>query len=95
VPGTFRDAVERRSILPLTYLNSLPRAVPFAAMMALLLVGLLVPGVLGFLALVVVAGFLIWLVYIGWPHLTRDSRVLRLLAVVLVLAGAVQHLFAR
>ncbi len=91
----FRDAIERRSILPLAYLTGLPRAAPFAVMMGLLLVGLLVPGVLGFLALVVVAAFLAWLVYIGWPHLTRDSRALRLLAVVLVIAAAVQHLLAR
>lgn len=92
MPGTFRDAVERRSILLLTYLNALPRAVPFAVMMALLLVGLLVPGLPGFVALVLVAMFLIWLLYIGWPHLTRESRALRLLAVVLVIGAAVQHL---
>ena len=93
MPGTFRDRVERRSILPLTYLNSLPRVVPFALMMGLLLVGLLVPGLIGFLALVLVAVFMTWLLYVGWPHMARDARLLRLLAVVIVTAAAIQHLF--
>ncbi len=94
MPPTFRDAVERRSIIMLTYLNTLPRVIPFALVMLLLLAGLLSTGILAFVALAIVAVFLGWLLYIGWPLMLPSARLLRLLATLLVTGAAVQRLFA-
>lgn len=93
--ATFRDAVERRSVIMLTYLGSLPRVLPFGLVMALLLAGLLTSGVLAFAAVTLVAIFLTWLLYLGWPNMAPAGRALRLLATVVVAAAAVQRLLAR
>jgi hypothetical protein len=92
VPTRFRDSVERRSIVTLTYLNSLPRAVPFALVMSLLLVGVLTSGVVAAVALGIVALFLLWLLYVGWPQMSPVARVLRLLATVVVGGVAINQL---
>lgn len=93
--ATFRDAVERRSVIMLTYLGSVPRVLPFGLVMALLLAGLLTSGVLAFAAITLVAIFLTWLLYLGWPNMQPSGRALRLLATVVVAAAAVQRLLAR
>jgi len=95
VAATFRDAVERRSVIMLTYLGSVPRVLPFGLVMALLLAGLLTRGVLAFAAVALVAIFLTWLLYLGWPNMAPAGRVLRLLATLVVAAAAVQRLLAR
>lgn len=90
----FRDAVERRSVVMLTYLSSLPRVIPFGLVIGLLLAGLLTTGVLAFVALAIVALFLAWLLYVGWPQMHPTGRVLRLLATVLIAAAALAQLRA-
>lgn len=92
VPGPARQAFERRSAPLLVYITALPRWVPLVATLALVAVGLLVHGVVGFLALLVLAAFLGWLVVLSWPTLTAGPRVLRLVAVAILLAGAVLQL---
>jgi len=92
VPERFRDNIERRSVVMLTYLNGLPRAVPFTLMFGLLLAGLLTSGVLAFVALILVAAFLGWLLFIGWPLMSGPARVLRLASTLLVAAVAVNQL---
>ncbi len=88
----FREHVEQRSVVMLTYLNSLPRAAPFTLMLALLFAGLLTTGVLAFAALSLVAAFLGWLLYVGWPLMSSAARVLRLGSTLLVGAVAVNQL---
>ena len=91
---SFRDAVERRSVILLTYLSSLPRVIPFALVIALLMAGLLTTGILAFVALAMVALFLAWLLYLGWPDMLPAGRVLRLLATLLIAVAAVERLIA-
>ena len=55
VPNTLRQSVEHASLPLLTRLSALPRPVPFAAMLALLVVGALVGGPVGFVLMVVAA----------------------------------------
>jgi hypothetical protein len=92
VPTRFRDSVERRSIVALTYLNSLPQAVPFGLVLLLLLVGVLTNGVAAAMALGVVALFMAWLLYVGWPQMSPVARLLRLLVTVVVAGVAVNQL---
>jgi len=94
MPASFRDAVERRSVVMLTYLSSLPRVIPFALVIGLLLAGLMATGILAFVALAIVALFLAWLLYIGWPRMHPTGRVLRLLATLLIAVAAVAQLRA-
>ncbi len=90
----FRTAVERRTVVMLTYLSSLPRVVPFAMVAVLLLAGLMTTGILAFVALSIIALFLGLLLYVGWPEMAPAGRVLRLLATLLIGASAVNKLFA-
>ena len=86
-PG--RRAVEQASARPLVYLHQLPRWLPPALLVALLVTGLAVPGALGTAALLVVAAFLGWLAYLGWPALHPQGRALRVLALAALIALAV------
>ncbi len=88
----FRDSIERRSVVMLTYLNGLPRVAPFTLMLGLLLAGLLTTGILAFTSLILVAAFLAWLLYIGWPQMSLPARVLRLLSTLLVAGVAINQL---
>ena len=78
-PGAtgLRRAVETRSAAPLVFLFRLPRWVLPIALVALLLVGLAVPGLLGALAVLPVLGFVGWLAYLSWPSLGLRARLLR------------------
>lgn len=89
--GRMRDAIERRSILTLTYLNALPRTVPFGLVMVLLLVGVLAGGTLAGIALGIVGVFLLWLLYVGWPQMSPAARLVRLLATLAVAGFAISR----
>jgi hypothetical protein len=86
-PG--RRAVERASARPLVYLHQLPRWLAPALLVALLVTGLAAPGAVGTAALLVVAAFLGWLAYLGWPSLPPQGRALRVLALAALVALAV------
>lgn len=87
--GNARRTLERSSARPLAFLYQLPSWVPPIALLALLIAGFVIPGWIGGLALVAVAGFLGWLAYVSWPALAGRGRVLRVAAVACVLALAV------
>jgi hypothetical protein len=94
-PGLFtpdasgtRQAVERASARPLLYLRQLPRWFVPLALLALLVIGFVVPGV-GAAALVLLAAFLAWLAYLSWPGLGGQGRLLRIAAVACLLVLAV------
>jgi len=93
VSGNLRDQIERRSVVMLTYLNGLPRAVPFTLMLGLMIAGLLTTGPLAFIALMLVATFLAWLLVVGWPLMSPSARLLRLASTLLVAGVAVNQLF--
>lgn len=83
-----RAGVERRSATLLVFLHRLPRWVPLVLMLALLAAALLIKGVLGAVFLVALAVVLVWLAFVSWPMLRPGDRAFRVLAIVVVLAGA-------
>ena len=92
----WRAGLERRSVGPLMGLNSLPGWLTPVVLGVLLVAGLALPFAWsGFLLLVPIL-FLGWLLLLSWPVISPSGRLLRLLAV-LVLIGAmvfrVQGLF--
>ncbi|HET8600482.1 MAG TPA: DUF6703 family protein [Segeticoccus sp.] len=90
-PG-LRGAVERASMPLLTRLSRLPRVVPFLSMLALLLVGAFLGGPVGVVLVAVAALFLAWLLYLAWPKLGGNERLMRLAVIALVVAVAVVQL---
>jgi hypothetical protein len=83
-----RQSVERASARPLMYLRQLPRWLVPLAMILLLVAGFAVPGWGGAVALVLLAACLAWLGYLSWPALAGGGRLLRIAAIVCVLALA-------
>lgn len=96
-PATgWRAGLERRSVGPLMVMSSLPGWLVPVLLGALLVAGLMLPFAWSGLLLLVPTVFLGWLLLLSWPVITPGGRLLRLLAV-LVLIGAmvvrVQGLF--
>ena len=87
--GDARRRVEQSSAKPLVWLHQQPVWFPPVVVAVLLIVGLAVPGWLGAVALVLVAGFLGWLASLSWPRVNRNGRLLRVAAVAGVLVVAV------
>lgn len=83
-----RLKLEQLSIRPLHFLKRLPKLVLPVLLGAMLLGGLLLPGAWAGLLLLVVGGFLGWLLALSWPALIPSSRWIRLLVIVAVLAAA-------
>jgi hypothetical protein len=83
--GRFRQAVERRSAVPLVWLHRQPRWLAPVALGALFIAGLMAPGLVGALCLLTVAVFFSWLAFLTWPALARQQRVPRVIMVVVVL----------
>ena len=79
----------------LVRLSSLPRAVPFVVMLALIVAGLWVQGPLGFILIMAGVLFLVWLLYLAWPALARSERLMRLAVILLGTALAVIQLFPK
>ncbi len=80
-----RSRVEHAAYPVLERLDRLPRLVPFLVALALIVVGILVPG-WGFLATALVALAVTFLVYYTWPRLTEPERLMRIAVLVLVAA---------
>lgn len=87
---SFRSRVEHASVPAVAFVNRLPRAVAFLAVLGVMVAGILVPRV-GFLFTFAVAAFVGWLLYLTWPQLRRPERFLRIAVLFLVVAvGIVQ-----
>jgi uncharacterized protein DUF6703 len=76
-----RLAVERFSARALVFLQQLPRWMLLLAVLALMLTGFFVPGLIGAAALLLVGIFLGWLAYLSWPRVNASGRALRAIAV--------------
>ncbi len=92
MPSPLRRNVERRSAVPLTWLATRPRWLPFLIVLALLLGGLFAPVAVAAVLLVVLVVLLTWLTYLAWPKLEPSGRLTRLLVLVLVAYVLVQRL---
>ncbi len=90
-----RQKLEHASVGPLNKLKRLPRWTIPALMGLLLLGGLLIPSPLAGLLLLLLAGFLAWLVALSWPVLPAGARWLRVAVVAVVTAAAVWRLSGR
>jgi hypothetical protein len=90
--GRLRREVERRSAVPLVWLHQRPRWLSPLALGALFIAGLMAPGPLGALCLLLVAVFFLWLAYLTWPSLNRQQRVPRVLMTLVVLLLAVARM---
>jgi hypothetical protein len=66
--------------------------VPFLVMLALIVTGILVGGVVGCALIVLAVLFLVWLLYIAWPALSPTERLMRAAVIVLGLGLAVVQL---
>jgi uncharacterized RDD family membrane protein YckC len=75
-----RQAVERFSARPLVFLHQLPRWILLLIVLGLLISGFAVPGLIGAVALLLVAILLGWLAYLSWPSINASGRVLRVIA---------------
>jgi hypothetical protein len=84
-----RQSIERLSLGPAAYLRALPRWLPPVVIAALFIGGLAVRGWGGAAMLLLVTVFLAWLAVLSWPALPPATRVLRALAVAVLLALAV------
>ncbi|MFL6101605.1 MAG: DUF6703 family protein [Actinomycetales bacterium] len=84
-----RRSVERASRPALIRLSRLSPLVPFALMLVLIVAGLFVPGVAGFVLLMLALLFVGWLLYLGWPAFSASERLMRFAVIVLVAAVAV------
>jgi hypothetical protein len=85
----WRRSLEKASVGPLFVLNRLPRLLVPLILGALLLAGLALPSPWAALLMLPVAAFLLWLLALAWPVLSVSGRVVRILAVAVVVVAAV------
>ncbi len=71
--------MESLSFPLLTALTRLPRWLLGVTLAAALLAGLFLPGIGGIAVLTLVTAFVGWLLYLSWPALGNQGRVMRLL----------------
>lgn len=83
--SSLRESFERASLPALTFLSSLPRVVPFLAILGLAMLGALLPG-WGWVLLALVVLVLTWILVLAWPRLTSVERLMRAAVVALMVA---------
>ncbi|MGD8199856.1 DUF6703 family protein [Ornithinimicrobium sp. W1679] len=76
-PGRLRYAVEQRSLPALTRLARLPVWLPFLVLLATMLLGGFLGGVVGWVLVGLALAFILWLLYLSWPRLTTVERLMR------------------
>jgi hypothetical protein len=91
-PRPVRTAIDRASAPALIRLSKLPKIVPFVVMLAVLVAGIFIGGIVGFLLILLAVLFLGWLLYLGWPGLTMPERLMRLAVIVLAAGLAITRL---
>jgi hypothetical protein len=87
-----KSTIRRQSAVFLLYVHQLPRWVPLIVLPALLIAGLAVPGVLGAVALLLLA-LVVWFLFMATPPRNPAHRVLRLAVPLLLLVVAAVKLF--
>ena len=79
----------------LLWLHQLPVWVLPVVLVVFLAIGVSVGGVIGAIALAVVAAALLWLAALSWPRLGPAARLIRVLTIAVVLGVAVLRLLNR
>ncbi|WP_433478096.1 DUF6703 family protein [Spirillospora sp. CA-142024] len=83
-----RAAVERRSAVAVVFLHRMPRWILLAAVFVLLVIGMAGTGWVAAAGLLVLAAALGWFAYLNWPSLDGSGRVLRLVALAVLVGFA-------
>ena len=83
-----RAAVERWSAAPVVFLHRLPRVVLLVAVFALLVIGMAGTGWVAAAGLLVLAAALAWFAFLNWPELEARGRVLRIVALAVLVGFA-------
>jgi hypothetical protein len=92
VPNPLRRRIDQASLPLMTRLSHLPRLVPFLILLGLLVVGLLIGSVAGFVLMSLAAAFVGWVLYLSWPLLSSSERLMRLAVLLIAVAMAVTRL---
>jgi hypothetical membrane protein len=92
--SSLRERVADASLPLVNALNRVPRALPFLAVLALMLAGIFVPG-WGWLFLLVVVAFLAWTLYLAWPALDVGARAGRVAVLLIAIAITVTQAMPR
>jgi hypothetical protein len=87
--------LEKVSVGPLVVMNSLPGWVVPVLLAVLLVAGLALPFTWSGLLLLIPTAFLGWLLLLSWPVIKPGGRLLRLIAVLVLLGAAVFRLTGR
>ncbi len=90
----FRSRVEHKTYPVVERFNRLPRPVVFLAVLALVIIGIFVPHV-GFLATLLVALLVAFLVWSTWPLCTLPERVMRIAVLAIIVALTIVQAFPR
>ncbi|MCP9954643.1 DUF6703 family protein [Actinomadura madurae] len=90
-----RAAVERRSAAPVVFLHRMPRWVLLVAVFALLVVGMAGTGWVAAAGVLALAAALAWFAYLNWPALDGPGRILRLVALAVLVGFALGRGFGR
>lgn len=77
-----------------TRLNRIPRPAAFLLILAMMALGVFVPRV-GFVATLLVAVFIGWLLYLTWPRQTAQEKLFRVAVLAMLLAVAIVQAFPR
>ncbi|WP_299447969.1 DUF6703 family protein [uncultured Phycicoccus sp.] len=92
--STLRESFERASLPAISWLNGLPRLVPFLLVLALAVAGVLLPPP-GWLLLVVVLLLLSWILALAWPRLSGAEKLMRVAVIALLFAILVTQMAPR
>jgi hypothetical protein len=95
VPNTLRHRIDQASLPLMTRLSRLPKLLPFAILLTLLVAGVLIGGPLGFVLMLLATAFIAWVLYLSWPALTSSERLMRSAVLLLAVVMAVSVLFPR
>ena len=87
-PG-WRGSLERASVGPLFFLNSLPRLLVPLMLGVLMIMGLALPWHWTGIFLLIPAAFLGWLMVLSWPLLSTSGKLARAGAVIGLIIGCV------
>ncbi len=84
-----RHSIEQRSATPMLWMHQLPAWLLPVLAVVLLVTGLAVSGWGGAIALCGLAGLLGWLAAVSWPRLSLYGRLLRVVAMAVILVAAI------
>ncbi len=91
---SIRKRVEVASAPLLLRLHTMPRFLVPLLLVSSLLLGFMTTGIISYLALLFVALFVTWLLFLSWPLLEPGARLLRSAVVVMLLGVILSRVIA-